>query len=143
MTIVQEHLDTFPFDAPPRVLARREELLIAEALPSPNRPPRIFPPIEAIHFPAEFEPAEFAHPRGVYESDFIRIEWQTMGGFRQPFYHRNCDVDELSYQVFGQRTLMTEHGTVELTAGDFARIPVTVAHDNYGRDDIHILFYIP
>ena len=66
-----------------------------------------------------------------------------MDKFRQPFYHRNADVDELSYQVCGQRTLMTEHGTVDLEPGDFSRIPVGVAHDNYGIDDIHLLFYIP
>ena len=27
--------------------------------------------------------------------------------------------------------------------GDFSRIPVGVAHDNYGREEIHLLFYIP
>ncbi|KAB8213579.1 hypothetical protein BDV33DRAFT_184482 [Aspergillus novoparasiticus] len=62
--------------------------------------------------------------------------------FRQPFYHRNMDVDEISLQVHGERTLMTELGTVELRPGDWSRIPVGIAHDNYGRKEIHLLFYI-
>jgi uncharacterized cupin superfamily protein len=61
---------------------------------------------------------------------------------RQPFYHRNADVDEMSFQVSGERTLMTELGTVELRPGDFSRIPVGVAHDNYGRKEVHLLFYV-
>jgi uncharacterized cupin superfamily protein len=62
---------------------------------------------------------------------------------RQPFYHRNADVDELSFQVSGPRTTLTEHGTVEMRPGLFSRIPVGVAHDNYGREAVHLLFYIP
>jgi quercetin dioxygenase-like cupin family protein len=61
---------------------------------------------------------------------------------RQPFYHRNADVDEISYQVTGPRQLITEIGTVELEPGDFVNIPVGVAHDNWGRQEIHLLFYV-
>jgi len=38
---------------------------------------------------------------------------------------------------------MTELGTVELLPGDLVRIPVGVAHDNYGRKASHILWYFP
>lgn len=100
-------------------------------------------PLEAVPFPVTFAPQHFAPPRGVYESDFPRVEWQQMNSFRQSFYHRNANVDELSYQVCGERTLMTEHGTVELRPGDLSRIPVRVAHDDFGRQDIHLLLYIP
>ena len=62
---------------------------------------------------------------------------------RQPFYHRNCDVDEISYQIAGERTLMTELGVIEHRAGRVLRIPRGVAHDNYGREESHLLFYIP
>lgn len=141
MGLVHESIDAFPFDKRPIRLAREEELLLAEPLPS-RKQLRDQPPVEAVHFTPEYLPMEFGHPRGVYESDHMRVEWQTMNN-RQPFYHRNCDVDEMSYQVWGERTLMTELGTVELTRGDFSRIPVAVAHDNYGREDIHLLFYIP
>ena len=85
---------------------------------------------------------KFAPPRGVFESDFLRLEWQSMDN-RQPFYHRNVDVDELSYQIAGPRTLMTDLGTAELVPGDFSRIPRGVAHDSYGRRASHLLFYIP
>jgi uncharacterized cupin superfamily protein len=60
---------------------------------------------------------------------------------RQPFYHRNLDVDEISFHVSGERTLITELGSVDLQRGDFARIPVFTAHDNYGVDDVHLIFY--
>lgn len=52
-------------------------------------------------------------------------------------------MDEISYQIQGGRTLMTELGTVELLPGDLVRIPVGVAHDNYGRKASHILWYFP
>lgn len=61
---------------------------------------------------------------------------------RQPFWHRNVDVDELSFQCAGERTLMTELGSRELRGGDWSRIPVGVAHDNYGRAEVHLLFYV-
>ncbi|MDT0306614.1 hypothetical protein RM780_06520 [Streptomyces sp. DSM 44917] len=141
MGIVQEVIDAFPFDGRPLLLERDEDLLLAPPLPS-RKQLRAHPPVEAVHFPPEYIEREFSHPRGIYESDFLRVEWQTMNN-RQPFYHRNCDVDEMSFQVAGERTLMTELGTVELTPGDFSRIPVAIAHDNYGRRDIHLLFYVP
>ncbi|MQY09676.1 hypothetical protein [Actinomadura macrotermitis] len=143
MGLVHEIIDGFDPAEPVRRVARREELLLGAPLPSPKRPPRSYRPIEAVHFPAHFVPQGFEPPKGIFESDHVRIERQTMAGFRQPFYHRNCDVDELSYQVHGTRTLMTELGSVDLVAGDFSRIPVTVAHDNHAHDDIHILFYVP
>ncbi|MDL4816516.1 hypothetical protein [Actinomadura opuntiae] len=144
MGTVRESFETFPFDAPPRVFERREEQLLGDPHTRPGAPRmgRGHPPIEVVHFDAEYVQRAFAPPRGVYESDFMRLEWQTMNG-RQPFYHRNCDVDEMSLQVAGVRSLMTEFGTVDLVPGDFSRIPVGVAHDNYGREDIHVLFYVP
>jgi uncharacterized cupin superfamily protein len=57
--------------------------------------------------------------------------------------NNNADVDEISYHVAGERTLITEKGSVDLEPGDFARIPVSVAHDNRGVQDVHLLFYIP
>jgi mannose-6-phosphate isomerase-like protein (cupin superfamily) len=38
---------------------------------------------------------------------------------------------------------MTELGSVEHRPGDFSRIPRGVAHDNFGRQESHLLFYIP
>jgi uncharacterized cupin superfamily protein len=144
MGTVHEHFETFPFDAPPRVFERQEELLLSEPLMPPDgrKRWRDHPEIQVVHFPPHYIDQPFAHPRGVYESDFMRLEWQTMNN-RQPFYHRNCDVDEMSYQVTGVRTLMTDLGSVDLVPGDFSRLPVGVAHDNFGREDIHILFYVP
>ncbi len=62
---------------------------------------------------------------------------------RQPFYRRNCDVDEISYQITHQRTLMSEIGIVEHQPGEFSRIPRGVAHDSRGRRESHLLFYAP
>lgn len=53
------------------------------------------------------------------------------------------DLFKISYHVSRERTLITEKGSVDLRVGDFARIPVAVAHDNRGSDDVHLLFYIP
>jgi mannose-6-phosphate isomerase-like protein (cupin superfamily) len=100
-------------------------------------------PLSVVHFPQEHVAEPFAAPRGVYESAHLRIEWQTMHDTRQPFYHRNCDVDELAYQISGERTLMTEQGVIEHRPGEFSRIPRGVAHDNYGRRESHLLFYSP
>ena len=138
---VRECIDNFPFDGASYEVERREELLLADPLAGPG-PRSERAPIEVVHFGATFVAQGFAPPRGVYESLEMRIEWQNMDG-RQPFYHRNCGVDELAYQVCGERTLITELGTLELAPGDFTRIPEGVAHDNYGRRDVHLLFYFP
>ncbi|MGI5169054.1 hypothetical protein ACQEU3_32370 [Spirillospora sp. CA-253888] len=144
MDTVREHLETFPFDAPPRVLRRRADLLHAEPVLPPGAPKRWrdHPPVEVVHFPAEYREQAFAPPRDVYRGAHLRVEWQTMNG-RQPFYHRNLAVDEISYQVAGVRTLMSDLGSVDMEPGDLSRLPVGVVHDNYGRADIHLLFYVP
>ena len=142
MTTVTEVIDAFPVALPTLTIERREDLLLAEPLTASLK---IWPdrrPIEAVHFPQEYEEGSFAPPREVYAHKHLRIEWQKMNS-RQPFYHRNTDADEISLQVAGERTLMTELGTVELRPGDLSMIPVGVGHDNYGRRDIHVLFYLP
>ncbi|MDX3906104.1 MAG: hypothetical protein QHC78_10495 [Pigmentiphaga sp.] len=142
MPEVLEYLEVFPFHAEPRVLRRREDLLLGDPLPGRMRAPREYPPIEAAFFAPDYVDQPFVPPRGVYESESVRIEWQTMNA-RQPFYHRNCGVDEISFQVCGDRTIMTELGSVDVAPGEFALLPDGVAHDNYGRRDIHLLFYVP
>ena len=142
MGIVDEVLDVFPFDGPERVVQRREELLLGEPVARGPKMWQDMAPLEAVHFSPVFEEVGLARPRSVYESNHLRVEWQTMN-YRQPFYHRNTDVDEMSYQIGGERTLMTELGSVEHRPGDFSRIPRGVAHDNYGREQTHMLFYVP
>ena len=143
MTEVREHLDVFPFETAPRVLRRRESNLLARAEPGPIGPLwSDAVPIEVVHFDQTYRKQPFAAPRFLYEGLQGRIEWQQMD-FRQPFYHRNLDVDEMSYQIAGERTLMTEYGTAELRSGDCVRIPAGVCHDNWGRQESHILWYLP
>ncbi|HSV84204.1 MAG TPA: hypothetical protein VLK85_33805 [Ramlibacter sp.] len=141
MDLIEEEFRLFPFDAPGRLLQRREELLLAEPLRGPG-PPREYAPLPVAHFSPRYEAGPFTPPRAVVESEHVRVEWQTMDA-RQPFYHRNCGVDELSYQVDGDRTVITEWGSVDVEPGDFTRLPDGVAHDNLGRRDIHLLFYVP
>ena len=142
MAIVAELIDGFPIHDTVRHVQRDEKLLLTKPSPTAMKLWRDYDLLSAITFPTSYIPSKFAPPLGVYESDFVRIEWQKMTG-RQPFYHRNADVDEISYHLVGTRTLITEKGSVDLSVGDFARIPVTVAHDNRGVEDIHLLFYIP
>ena len=142
MPIVREIIDALPFDEPIFDVARDEELLLTAPAAPAMKLWHDCEPLPVYRFPSKYEPVGFAPPRGVFEGPSIRLEWQTING-RQPFYHRNTDVDELSFQVCGERTLMTEFGTVELRPDDFTGIPVGVAHDNYGREDIHLLFYLP
>jgi mannose-6-phosphate isomerase-like protein (cupin superfamily) len=143
MTQVREHLDVFPFATAPRVLRRVESNLLTRAQPGPMGPLwSEVVPIDVVHFDQTYTKQPFAAPRFLYEGLHGRIEWQQMD-FRQPFYHRNLDVDEMSYQIAGDRTLMTEYGTAELRTGDFVRIPVGVCHDNWGRQESHILWYLP
>ena len=137
-----EILDGLPVDDIVRKIPRDEHLLLSKPTPGPMKLWGEYDLLEVVSMPTTYTPSKFAPPLGVYESDFIRIEWQKMIG-RQPFYHRNADVDEISYHVCGTRTLITDRDSVDLTPGDFARIPVGVAHDNHGVDDVHLLFYIP
>lgn len=142
MAIVTELIDGFPIQNAIRRVQRDEQLLLTKPPPSAMKLWRDYDLLSVITFPTNYIPSKFAPPLGVYESDFVRIEWQKMNA-RQPFYHRNADVDEISYHLAGTRTLITEKGSVDLAVGDFARIPVNVAHDNRGVEDIHLLFYIP
>lgn len=141
MAIVTEVISGEPFDRPVRTVERDEARLLQSPPEAAMRflSPRMTP-LEVFSFPTVYEPVEFARPRGVFEGDTLRLEWQTMSG-RQPFYHRNADVDEIGYQICGQRALITECGTVEFGIGQLARIPVGVAHDNYGHEDIHLILY--
>ena len=140
---VIELFDTFPFVEPPRRLLRDELALLSPAVPkAPGVKWDPIPPLKTVHFDQDYQDGVFLPPRVLWEGVSGRIEWQQMN-FRQPMYHRNLDVDELSYQIRGDRTLMTELGTVELRPGDLVRIPVGVAHDNYGRRQSHILWYVP
>ncbi len=144
MGTVSEVVTVIGSDEPLRTVERDEHLLLAAPHPSPL-PIKLWrdhDPLTVVHFPQQYRAQPFAPPRGVYENAKVRVEWQTMDN-RQPFYHRNCDVDEISYQVAGDRTLMTELGVVEHRAGEFSRLPQGVAHDNYGRQESHLLFYIP
>lgn len=142
---VNEDLMVMASDRPLQSAVRAEHLLL-----SPPHPPKVpikladeRPVLTVVHYPQEFQEEAYAPPRGVYENDEIRVEWQKLDG-RQPFYHRNCDVDEISYQIAGERTLMTEIGSVEHNwPGEFSRIPQGVAHDNRSRAESHLLFYIP
>lgn len=145
MDTVTEVLALIGSDEPVRTLERDERLLLAPPHPSdlPFTPWHDQEPLSVVHFPHEHMAQPFAAPRGVYENDQLRVEWQTMHNTRQPFYHRNCDVDELSYQIAGDRTLITELGVVEHRPGEFSRIPRGVAHDNHGRQESHLLFYAP
>lgn len=143
MAIVHEKFDVFPFIEPPRVLRRDERELLSRAVPKvPGVSWDPIPPLKVVTFDQAYQEGAFIPPRILWEGETGRIEWMQMN-FRQPMYHRNLDVDEMSYQIRGDRTLMTELGTVELRDGDFVRIPVGIAHDNFGRRSSHILWYFP
>ena len=140
---VVERFDVFPFLEPTRELLRDEQALLSPAVAPPMGAPwKPIPPLRVAHFDQEFQDRQFSPPRILWEGDSGRIEWMQMN-FRQPMYHRNLDVDEMSFQIAGPRTLMTELGTVELGPGDFVRIPVGIAHDNWGRRASHVLWYFP
>ncbi|KAJ5896574.1 uncharacterized protein N7473_005973 [Penicillium subrubescens] len=141
MAIITELLDAWPLADDVRVIPRREDLLLQPPPENPMKMWREHDLLQAVHFPNDYIPAKFSPPKDVFCGDTLRLEWQQMNA-RQPFYHRNADVDEISLQVSGERTLMTELGSVELRPGDFSRIPVGVAHDNFGREEVHLLFYI-
>lgn len=145
MGLVREDLMSMGSDEPVRALERDEQMLLSPPHPNPVSIKlwRDHPTLPIVHFPQEHLAQPFAPPRGVYENDHIRMEWQTMDNSRQPFYHRNCDVDEISYQIAGERTLMTELGVIEHRPGEFSRIPRGIAHDNFGRNESHLLFYVP
>ena len=142
MPILTELIDAYPVNDTVLSVQRDEDLLLSNPPPGAMKMWRDYAPLTAFNFPMVYFDSAFAPPLDVYASDHVRVEWQKMAG-RQPFYHRNADVDEISYHVSGERTLVTERGSVGLQTGDFARIPVGVAHDNRGVEDVHLIFYIP
>jgi uncharacterized cupin superfamily protein len=142
MTIVSEVIDGFPEERPLLEIERDETRMYQTPEPWMLRfVTREAAPVAIYKVPHVYEPMQYAPPRGVFEGSIMRLEWQNMNG-RQPFYHRNADVDEITYQICGERTQMTEFGTIEFTRGQFSCIPAGVGHDNYGREDIHLIFYV-
>jgi len=141
--IVMEIMDGIPVDQSIRKIRRDERLLISIPDPEPMNIWSNYDPLGAINVPLHHVRKGFSPPQGVFESDYIHIEYTSLTNGRQPFYHRNTDADEISYHVTGTRELITEIGTVDLAPGDFSRIPVGVSHDNHGIDDVHFIFYIP
>ena len=141
MKSVTEIVDAYPENETLMHIERDEKLLFAKPGPPVSKFLQDYPLLEVIHFDSEYSTSAFAPPRDVYSSEHVRIEWQKMNQ-RQPFYHRNADVDEISFHICGKRTLMSERGSVDLHPGDFARIPVFTAHDNYGIEDVHLIFYL-
>ena len=139
--IATEVIDAYPYGQPEFRIQRDEQLLFTKPGPPASKIVREYPLLETINFPTKYVPAQFSPPKDVYQNEQVRIEWQQMNQ-RQPFYHRNTDVDEISFHLSGERTLMTERGSVDLQPGDFARIPVFTAHDNFGVDDVHLIFYL-
>ncbi len=140
--IVTEVLDGIPVDDSIREIQREETLLHIWPDPGKMKIWRSYDPLGAINMSLKHIKGPFAPPRGVYRSEYIHIEYQSMNG-RQPFYHRNTDADEITYHAWGERTVLTELGSVDLAVGDMARIPVGVSHDNRAKEDVHIIFYIP
>ena len=142
MGIVREVINSRPFDGADRTI-HRDEAKLFEAVPAPAM--RFLgtelPPLDVFTVPVVYEPVPFAPPRGVFEGSVMRLEWQPLNG-RQPVSRRNADVDEIGFQICGERALITECGTVQFKVGQFSRIPVGVAHDNYCEDDIHLIFYV-
>ncbi|KAJ4153046.1 hypothetical protein LMH87_009554 [Akanthomyces muscarius] len=141
MAMVTEIFDALPESEHTVKVHRNEELLLTYPKPDKMRMWREPEMLQVATVAHRWYPAGFAPPRDIFKSGALRLEWQQMD-FRQPFYHRNMDVEEISLQVDGERTLMTELGSVELRTGDWSRIPVGIAHDNYGRKEIHLLFYV-
>lgn len=142
MNVVTEVINGRPFDLHERMIQRDETALFTPVPPQAQKfLGTELSPLEVCTFPVIFAPMPFARPRGVFEGPALRLEWQTLNG-RQPFYHRNADVDEIGYQICGERALITECGTIQFERGQFSRIPVGVAHDNYCVDDIHLIFYM-
>ncbi|KAM0664528.1 hypothetical protein ACQRIU_006386 [Beauveria bassiana] len=139
--MVTEIFDALPESENIIKVHKNEELLLTFPKPDERKMWRDPEMIKVVTVAHRWFPAGFAPPRDIFKSDALRLEWQQMD-FRQPFYHRNMDVEEISLQVDGQRTLMTELGSVDLRPGDWSRIPVGIAHDNYGRKEVHLLFYI-
>lgn len=142
MQVVTEVISGEPFERPERII-ERDEARLFEAPPAAAMRflAADLPPLAIYNIPMIYEEIPFSRPKGVFEGTSLRLEWQMMSG-RQPFYHRNADVDEIGYQICGERALITECGTVNFAPGQFSRIPVGVAHDNYGQQDIHLIFYL-
>ena len=139
--IVTERLDALPGSDNLFEIQRDESMLHRWPEPGSMKIWNSYDPVRAISLNMQHVKGPFAPPQGVFRSDHIHIEYQSMNG-RQPFYHRNTDCEEISYHVAGERTVVTELGSVDLRVGDMSRIPVGVAHDNIAKDDVHLIFYI-
>ena len=135
-SILPQLIDVFLENESTIKLQRRENLLLTHP-PPPVKLWGTYEPLAVAYYAQSFAAAKYSPPRDVFTVDCLRLGWQQIDS-RQPCYHRNADVDEISYHVDRERISMTDLGTVELRPGDFSRIPVGIAHDNYGRKQVHL-----
>ncbi|PTU19746.1 hypothetical protein P175DRAFT_0532691 [Aspergillus ochraceoroseus IBT 24754] len=141
MPMITELIDSIPEASEISHLQHDENLFLQSSDPNDCPMSKDSAPLAAIHSRQDFVTMKFGPPRDIYGGNSLRLEWQQMDN-RQPFYHRNGDAYEISYQVSGERTLITGLGSIKLHPGEFCLIPPSVTHDNYGRREVHILFYI-
>ena len=78
MVIVTERLDLLPEDDGVREIQRDEKLLLQWPDPKPMNIWSAYAPIGAIYLPMEHIKKDFAPPQGVYESNYIHVEYQNV-----------------------------------------------------------------
>ena len=70
-----------------------------------------------MHMSIIYIPEKLTPRRGIFENGYINIEWQKTNG-RPPFYHQNQDCDEIAYRTRGERSVLSELGTVDVQPGE-------------------------
>lgn len=77
--------------------------------------------------PENYDKAE-GTPQTLFRADGLNVDLYKSTKEAMPFWHRNCDYDELIFCVKGAIHWETELGEVTLRAGEMFRIPRGIAH---------------
>ena len=77
--------------------------------------------------PENYDKAE-GTPQTLFQAEGLNVDLSKRTKEAMPFWHRNCDYDELIFCVKGSIHWETELGKVTLREGEMFRIPRGIAH---------------
>ena len=97
--------------------------------------------MDVVHAP-DYTDGTVEPPPILYQNDDMIVEFTKQIGPQSIGWHRGADMDELTIQLKGRRSIKSEAGTVKLGPGDMNVIPRGIAHSHDGdKNDEHVIIY--
>lgn len=122
---IKEFATRYGRSGPPTFFERDHEALVGAAKPSRRAIP-VFRPFDMIGEPHK--------PVVIWQNVDAKFGVESMAG-PEPYFRRNLDFDEITFQWAGHTRLECEYGTFEIGPGESTLIPAGISHRHIGTPD--------